>query len=323
MKFSLLRLAVLGVIVLAAGWWWRDSLGEIGEVLASAGWGALAAIILYHAIPLLLCGLAWRVLASNIGLAPFVLARWVREGVNELAAFLPLAGEIVATRVLALRTGLTLGPAGATTVVDITVESLAQFVFTLLGVGLLLTRHPGAEPVRWALIGLALSVPALAGMILAQRSGLMRVLETLPGRMLPKVWRVPEIEQGIRYHIHAIYKDGRRIWIAILIHLAGWFLAIGEAWLALAFLGHRLVIPDLIGLESVVLAVRSASFLIPGALGIQEGAYILVGAMFGLPADIALSVSLLKRGRELVLGLPAVFAWQALERKKTSAAPAP
>ena len=60
-------------------------------------------------------------------------------------------------------------------------------------------------------------------------------------------------------------------------------------------------------------AIRSVAFLVPNAVGVQEGAYILLGASFGLTPEMALALSLLKRARDLTLGLPAIASWQWLE----------
>jgi len=60
-------------------------------------------------------------------------------------------------------------------------------------------------------------------------------------------------------------------------------------------------------------AIRTAAFVIPQAVGVQEGAYILLGAGFGLTPDMSLALSLLKRGRDLAIGLPAIAIWQTLE----------
>jgi hypothetical protein len=46
---------------------------------------------------------------------------------------------------------------------------------------------------------------------------------------------------------------------------------------------------------------------------VLEGGFVMFGALFGLPADISLSISLSKRVRELLLGLPGLLAWQWTE----------
>jgi hypothetical protein len=52
---------------------------------------------------------------------------------------------------------------------------------------------------------------------------------------------------------------------------------------------------------------------VPNAVGVQEGAYILLGATFGLTPEMALALSLLKRARDIAIGLPTLGIWQALE----------
>ncbi len=66
-------------------------------------------------------------------------------------------------------------------------------------------------------------------------------------------------------------------------------------------------------IESLVYAVRSVAFAIPNAVGVQEGAYVLIGAGFGLSPEMAIALSLLKRGRDLAIGLPALGVWQIVE----------
>ena len=43
---------------------------------------------------------------------------------------------------------------------------------------------------------------------------------------------------------------------------------------------------------------------------------VLFGALLGLPADLALAVSLTKRVRELAFGLPGLAAWQWVEGRR-------
>jgi hypothetical protein len=66
-------------------------------------------------------------------------------------------------------------------------------------------------------------------------------------------------------------------------------------------------------LESAALAIRGAAFLVPGAVGVQEGGYILLGNLLNIPGEMALALSLIRRVRELVLGIPGLVAWQLVE----------
>ncbi len=69
-------------------------------------------------------------------------------------------------------------------------------------------------------------------------------------------------------------------------------------------------------LESLSAGVRGAAFMVPGALGAQEGGLVLFGALLGVPADLALAISLTKRVRELAIGLPGLAAWQWVEGRR-------
>ncbi len=57
----------------------------------------------------------------------------------------------------------------------------------------------------------------------------------------------------------------------------------------------------------------SAGFLVPGALGVQEAGYVALGHLFGISADISISISLLRRGRDIVIGVPVLLLWQLYE----------
>ena len=97
--------------------------------------------------------------------------------------------------------------------------------------------------------------------------------------------------------------------------LAVWVLGAAEIYAALYFMGYEVTIADALLLESLVLATRTAAFFVPGALGVQEGVLVLLGGVVGLGPDVALALSLVKRVRELVIGVPGLLAWQIAEGK--------
>jgi hypothetical protein len=66
-------------------------------------------------------------------------------------------------------------------------------------------------------------------------------------------------------------------------------------------------------LESLGTAVRNAAFPVPAGLGAQEGGFLLLGAALGIAPPLCLALSLAKRARELLVGLPALAAWAWLE----------
>jgi uncharacterized membrane protein YbhN (UPF0104 family) len=69
-------------------------------------------------------------------------------------------------------------------------------------------------------------------------------------------------------------------------------------------------------IETMGQALRSAAFIVPGALGVQEAGFLVLGTIFGLAPETGLSISLVRRIRELALGLPAILTWQLVEGRR-------
>jgi putative membrane protein len=309
---GLLGLAVTTFLIFHFGW------RQVVDATLAVGWRGLAALIGIYLVCLLLCAVAWRVVildASRNGFLVCLWARWLRESVGNLA-LVPTAGEIAGARELSLH-GVRPGMAGASTVVDLTLELLSQIVFTLFGLALLVTWYRGMEIGPWLVSGIAVSGLAAAGFILAQRKGLFRFLERLPDRLdLKWAWTVLPDAEGIHAGIQNIYQDRRRVLASGGLHLAGWVVGAGETWVGLWFMGHAIGWSDALILESLAFALRTAAFIIPSRLGVQEGGYILLGALFGLSPEVALALSLLKRGREIATGLPCLIIWQGIEGRR-------
>ncbi len=113
-----------------------------------------------------------------------------------------------------------------------------------------------------------------------------------------------------------IYRRGGALIRASLLRLLGWAAGAGEVWLVLYCLDRPFSFVDAFILESLTSGVRAAAFMAPGALGAQEGAFVVFGHLMGLPPDVALAISLAKRVRELALGIPGLMLWQWVEGRR-------
>jgi putative membrane protein len=293
-------------------------LEQVGTAFLTAGWTGLAAMTGVYLASAVLCALAWRFLFVAPIRSATLLCHWVRllrDSVANILAVVPAAGEIAAARELAIF-GVRPGAAVATTVVDFTMEIVSLILFALLGLILLALERPGEGVGWWALGGLAVSTVAIAGFIAAQRGGLFSLLQSFSDRLgLTAAWSADDQSQSIHAAIQDIYRDPRRPIASAAVHLVAWIVGSGEAWLALSFMGHPLGIGDVVVIESFLLSLRMALF-VPWAAGVQEGGYVMLGALYGLGPDVALGLSLLKRARELVTGVPCLLIWQALETRR-------
>ncbi len=72
----------------------------------------------------------------------------------------------------------------------------------------------------------------------------------------------------------------------------------------------------MLAIESLICATRSVAALIPNALGVQEAAYAILAPLFGVGAEVGLAVSLLKRARDISVGVPILLIWQAAEGQR-------
>lgn len=297
---------------------------EVGEAFLAAGWQGLASMTALYLASVTLCALAWRVLVTKPlphALAVFHWARLLRDGVANILAIIPGAGEAIAARELTVF-GLKSGAAIATTVVDLTMEIVSQLFFTLLGLAILAWERPGEPLAWWALAGLAVTAVGMAGFVIAQRNGLFRFLQSLPDRLgLTTPWNTNDQSQNIHAGIEDIYREPRRPVLSTVWHFVAWIIGAAEAWVALQFMGYPLGFGEVLVIESLVFAIRTIAFIVPWAAGVQEGGYVAAGAIFGLTPEVALALSLLKRARELLTGVPTLLIWQIVEARRLLRSP--
>lgn len=317
-----MALGLLAGLALAAALLAGSDLGEIAALLRRAGWG-LAAVILFHAVQMVFSALAWRAIAGPMRPQPrfgeYLLLRWIREGVNNLLPVAQIGGEFVAARLLQRR-AVPLAPAIAGTVADLTMEMLTQILFTLLGLGLLLHTVGGGGLSSTVVSFVLVAVLVAAGFLGAQWFGLALVFEKALmriGRTLG--WAGTAQVAGLHQALLDCYRRPRRILLAMGWHSISWLLGGVEVCLALHFLGHDTSLSNGMVIESLGQALKAAGFAVPGALGVQEGGYIVICQAFNLSPEVAIALSLMKRVREVALGVPGLVTWRVLGARKGGA----
>jgi putative membrane protein len=277
--------------------------------LLAIGWRGLAAIVLVHLGLIAAMGIAWWVLLP--GTSPFaaIWGRLVRDSASEVLPLSQVGGFVAGARAIA-SAGVSGTDAAASTIVDVTLEFLAQLAYTGLALALLIDLRPESRAAAAVAAGLAGATVLAGGFLVAQRRGF-----GLVARAVGSGWARRMIEGAAALHraIGAVYHRYFRLIASFALHLGCWIAGAGEVWLALRLAGAPLGFGPALAIEGLLYAVRSVAFAVPNAAGVQEGAYILLGAGFGLSPDMALALSLLKRARDLIIGLPALGAWQLAE----------
>lgn len=286
--------------------------GAVLHSLAAVGLAGFVAVCAIHLALIAAMGVAWGALLPGVDCRVLIWARLVRDSTSEVLPLSQVGGYVLGARA-AILGGISATLAAATTIVDVTLEFVAQIAYTALGLLWLVRIQPDnavAVPVAG---GLAVAALAATAFLVVQRRGLF-YLDRI-ARVLGRGWaeRTAAGTAALHEALAATYQRRAGLIAGFALHLACWLASVSEAWVILRLIGSPLPFGAVLALESLMYAVRTVAFIVPNAVGVQEGAYIVLGAALGLGPDTALALSLLKRARDLVIGLPAIGAWQIAE----------
>jgi putative membrane protein len=299
-----------------------QGLPAILATLALAGWGLLL-VAAFHLVPLVLDAEAIRVLVIRSAVLPHasreaILTRWAGESATSLTPGGQIGGPVLMARHLAQR-GMSMAEAAAAVTVNTTLQTLAQIVFALMGIALLgahATRllSPATRTSLW-IAGAAL-VLTVVPFYFVQRRGLFSRLMRMAMRFAGnRDWSdLVSQAEAIDEAVDRTYRRSGRASLSFGLSLVGWLVGTGEVYLILVLLNSPVSWRDALLLESLGQAIRGAAFAIPGSLGVQEGGYLLLAPLVGLTPNAALALSLAKRTREILLGLPGLLYLHLWER---------
>jgi len=302
--------------------------GPVLRSLVAVGAAGFAAVCLIHLVLIGVMGVAWRALLPGGRSLVLIWGRLVRDAGSEMLPLSQVGGYVLGARAVILA-GVPATLAAASTIADVTLEFVAQLVYTGIGLILLAQLRPGNAAAFPVTVGLVVATAAATGFLLVQRRG-FRFLDRIAA-ILGGGWaeRTAAGTAALNDALAAIYRRHGGVLVSCFLHLACWIASAVEVWVMLQFAAAPLSFAAVLTLESLLHAARTLAFIIPNAVGVQEGAYVVLGATFGLSPEMALALSLLKRSRDLALGLPAIAAWQVVEsgrllhRAGRSAAAAP
>lgn len=319
---SLLGVALFTFIAAKAG------ISSVMQALGKVGLGGFLLLVAIQIVIDIGLGIAWKASVPQIGLARLTGARLVRDAAGACLPFSQLGGMVLGVRAtLAGRSAQGLDgedlhwPEGvASNLVDITTEVLGQIAFILVAI-LCLVGHQGAATFIWPLMGgMVLLSIGIAGFIWTQHRGgsMIRKAAMFFGRHIAADWRESLIGNTdiFQARLETLWGRPDRIMMGALSHFICWVGGAFATWVALTLLGAHIGFLSALAIEGVVCGIMSAGFLVPGALGVQEAAYVALGLIFGIDSQISLSLSLLRRGRDILIGIPVLLAWQMVEMSR-------
>jgi putative membrane protein len=311
---GLLGLALLIALVI------RADFTAILHTLGAVG-GQLLWLIPYRALFYLLYAIGWLILLhpydpqrrARLGYLTWVSS--VRDAIDRLLPVASVGGGIVGVRLVRWR-GLDAAAVSASVIVEILLTLIASYMFTFVGLFLLSDFGAIGHTYRRLLLAFALSlpVPAITALLLRYGSVFARMQRLL--RPFVSESTLSEAAASLDRELRACLHRGRSLLAAGALQFAALISGSFEVWFALRLFGHPVGAKSALILESMTQAVRHLAFVIPAGLGVQEAGLVIFGHVLGVSSELALAVSMAKRMREILCGLPSLMSWQWLEGRR-------
>ncbi len=274
----------------------------------------------YRALFFLLYAIGWLALLRpydpfhRAGLAYLFWVTSVREAVDRLLPVASVGGSVVGIRLVRWR-GLATAPVSATVIAEIVLTLIVAYLFTALGLALLVGLGPSGGEYRSFVLAFVLSLPIPVVTFMLLRHGsvferLQKLLRPLIG-MSAMSRGAASLDHELRASLHRPILLG-----AGFLQFVALVSASFEIWFALKLFGHPVSITAAIALESMTQAVRHVAFVIPAGLGVQEAGLVLFGHVLGIGGELGLAISMVKRMREVLWGLASLVSWQWMEGRR-------
>jgi putative membrane protein len=316
-----LTIALAGLI--GAAWclflFIHNDIRDVLKTVLATGWG-VAAVVAFHCVPMLCDLFSWRILIPanrRLSIPRLFLIRWMGDAVNTMLPVAQVGGELVRMRVAAIW-GMNFAISAASVLADMTICVLTQIIFALSGIwAFFAITHRGGSNTTM-IVALFVGFLAVGGFYVVQRAGIFRIGGAIVSSITksPAWSKMADHGREIDSAISQIYSRRRALLISAVCLMGTWSTGAVEVWIALRALGFPMSYGKCYVLECASQAIRSALFILPGALGAQESGYLAFGAMLGISPQTSMALALIRRVRELAFGLPGVIGWQWVEWRK-------
>jgi putative membrane protein len=308
-----LAIALIGLALATVAVVWLGA-SKIFNALITLGWVGFCWVLLWQLAVYGVLGVAWWLLGPGVSVPIVIWARLVREGGQNCLPFSEIGGLVFGARALVLG-GAEFARAAASSVLDVVTEAIGIVPFLTFGLIVLANKQNSSFVL---MISVGLAVLLLGGALaFVSRARLARLFRRGLTRLMSNWTRnapgcACELERTIQDGFHRRW----RVASASGMHFFTWCLGAGNIWIAYHLLGAHIKVVDALAIESMLSGVLSVGFLVPAGLGVQEVSYIGLGAAFGLSPHLSLSLSFIRRARDISLGIPALVLWQLLEARK-------
>ena len=329
LRHFLLQFAlVAGAVALL--WWTLRAMGASGAwgeawaLLRQLSWRAVAALVALNALVLWTLMLRWwlflRAQGVRIGQLRLLSYRLAGFAISYFTPGPQIGGEPLQIYLLARKNAahppVPLATATASITLDKLLEFSTNFALLLIGAIFLLQRQAngewGGQTSAGALIQVGLYATLFAGLLIILwrlsrgRLALSTLLAQLANR-LPTRWNTARlrmwrngVERVERQALAVAHERPSAVAGAVIVSLLGWALMIGEFWFSTWILGFELSLGEAV----LALIIMRAAYLLPmpAAIGSLEATLVWAMITLGLPPAAGISLSLLIRVRDVLLG---------------------
>ena len=300
--YLLLGVVLLGFVVA------EIDLAEVALQVAKVGYGILVLVGIYF-VAFAIDSVTWQMTIRGVPLD----LRWayrvwklrmVGESFNAVIPAGGMGGEPVKASLMKTHYGINYREGAASLILAKTINMIALVLFLIGGFALMIEGRTLPKVYEYvAGAGLLAFTLGVFLFFVIQRLSVTSLTGTWISR-----WRIGRRVEDILHHIHDM--DERLVHFytlakgrfagALFLALVNWMLGVVEIYYALVFLDRPITWAEAWIIEAVAQMVRTGAFFIPAAIGVQEGAFLLVcGAITGSP-PIGVAVSVIRRIREVI-----------------------
>ena len=286
---------------------YHTDLVEVWANIATLGWIGLLAVLVIYFVAFSLNVITWQLSLPIVGATPrwtyrLWKVRMVGAAVNGITPLASLGGEPVKAALLHSHYGVGYRNVTASLIIAQTVNTIALVIFLTIGFGL--TFGVAALPSAYrqtAGAGLLVFSLSILGFFLAQWFRLFSRGGSWLSRLGPRPQRALKSIEELEVCLVGFYKHDRgRFLTAIAVNSVNWVFGAVEVYLMLTLSGHAVDFQEAWVIEAATVLVRSALFVIPSAIGTQEGVlFLMCGAITGVPS-VGVVLALVRRFREIV-----------------------
>jgi len=304
LKFLLLAIG-LGLLIFIVS---NINLQETVELLRRVGMG-FGLILLIYFLAFLIDTFTWHLTLTDIPITSHWIhrlfqLRLIGESFNNLTPLAGMGGEPLKAILLNKNYGVSYQDGVASLILAKTINVIALIMF--LASGFFFVLESDELDFKYKTVATVGLISLSIGVFLfffVQRFKLTSTAGNFLSKFEFLSWLVNALEhvEAVENRLVTFYTEQReRLLLALLFALANWLLGVVEIFYTMQFLGHPIGIIDAWIIESVVQLVRAGTFFIPASIGVQEGAFVILGAAIGGSPTTGFAVAVVRRIREFI-----------------------